>query len=105
MGWSLPGSGLFVFMEENKLDNIMKNIGYAVVTIAVVILIFYIISLDNKGVASCTSSFINQKMSASDVKRDCPNLTKDDLVQALIDADNLTREERDFLLVDITENY
>tara|TARA_B100000508_G_C11432062_1_gene263962 strand:+ start:259 stop:531 length:273 start_codon:yes stop_codon:yes gene_type:complete len=90
-------------MEQNKLDKAMQYVGYTVTTLLIIGISFYLITFQS--VDSCIEMFLNEEMDASDVKNDCPNLTKDDLVRALIDADNLTREEREYLLVDITENY
>ncbi len=81
----------------------MQYVGYTVTTLLIIGISFYLITFQS--VDSCIEMFLNEEMDASDVKNDCPNLTKDDLVRALIDADNLTREEREYLLVDITENY
>ena len=91
-------------MEQLKLNRVMENIGYIVATLFVITVILYF-AFQPQGVASCTGSFLNQEMTVADVKTECPNLTKSDLVNALIESDDLTKDERDQLLTDITENY
>lgn len=91
-------------MNQSKIFKVAGNIGYAIATLFVVIIILYFV-LQPRGAASCTGQFLNQEMTAYDVKENCPDLTKQDLVEALINADGLTKETRDILLVDITNNY
>lgn len=84
-------------------SNFKKIIGYIGSLFAAGIFIY--LALQPQAVTSCKTLFLEQTMTAGEVKEDCPNLTKQDLVEALINAEGLTKEQRDLLLVDITENY
>lgn len=93
-----------IYMNQSKIFKIAGNVGYAIATLFIVMVILYFV-LQPRSAASCTAQFINQEMTASDVKENCPNLNKQELIEALINADGLTKETRDILLVDITSNY
>lgn len=82
----------------------MERVGYIVTSIFVIAIILYF-TLQPQPVATCTGSFLNQEMSAADVKKSCPGVSREYLIKALVDAKNLTNQERDLLLVDITNNY
>jgi len=87
-------------MNQNSVKKIVEYIG----SLFIVGIFLYFV-LQPQTVTSCKSLFLEQTMTAAQVKDDCPNLTKQDLVEALIESKDLTKEEKDILLVDITENY
>ena len=94
---------------KTKLKVIVEQIGAFILMLLIIGGVYYYSWITGGSLTSvkgCTSSFIDFEMNASEVKIDCPNLTNQDLVNAVTDSSvRLTDDQKDALLLDITEAY
>jgi hypothetical protein len=98
---------------KEKIKEFFLEIGALIIVAIVIGGIYYVDHLSNGPLTTtrtCTGSYIHGEMSAKAVKKECPNLKKEEIINSIekafnSESTNFDKEHKDYLISEIENIY